>query len=373
METGVPSTAVIADFAALLIARTIDLIGSNEVFKVVGTKPSRGFFGLGSEKAALALAEEGEAGLKNKTAALITLLSNAFGVELADKHLEDIYTKLEKKYSPALANSLILPLIPKEFLEKYRLHYLSKEELEERVIEKTKEVQQLNELDKHKSEFLSVVAHQLRTPLTGIKWALTMLLANQSGALSEEQKKLLTSCEEGNERMIIIVNSMLQANRIDTGVLELKPEETDFMALVESVLKEQQLAAMEHSITLVLTHDADIPKLMIDKENMRFALQNLISNAIRYSLQGTTVSIRVTRKGTLVECTITDKGIGIPAEQQQYIFSRFYRAKNAIAAVPDGNGLGLFIVKSIVEKQGGKIWFTSEENMGTTFYLTLTV
>jgi len=371
METEILSTAVIADFAALLIARTIDLIGPNEVFKVVGTKPSRGFFGLGSEKAALALAEEGEAGLRDKTAALIALLSNAFGVELADKHLEDIYTKLEKRHSPALANSLILPLIPKEFLEKYRLHYLSKEELEERVLEKTKEVQQLNELDKRKSEFLSVVAHQLRTPLTGIKWALTMLLANQSGALSEEQKNLLTSCEEGNERMIDIVNSMLQANRIDIGIL--KSEETDFMALVESVLKEQQLAAMEHSISLVLTHDADIPKLMIDKENMRFALQNLISNAIRYSLPDTTVSIRVTRKGTLVECTITDKGIGIPAEQQQYIFSRFYRAKNAIAAVPDGNGLGLFIVKSIVEKQGGKIWFTSEENTGTTFYLTLTI
>ena len=371
METGASDKTVIADFTALLVARSVELVGAKEVFKVVGTEPGRGFLGLGANKAAIALAQEEEGELKNKTTALIALLSNAFGVSLIEQHLEDIYTKLEKKHSPVLANTLVLPLIPTEFLEKYRLHYLSKEELETRVLEKTKEVEQLKELDKRKSEFLSVMAHQLRTPLTGIKWALTMLLHTEPELLSDVQKKLLASCNEGNERMITIVNSMLQADRINMGTFELKPVETDFVALVESVIEEQQLTAMQREVTITLTPDANIPKLMIDKDTMRFALQNLVNNAIKYSLPKGTISIHIRLTGSRVECSIADHGIGIPLDQQQYIFSRFYRAKNAIATEPNGNGLGLFIVKSIVEKQGGTIGFTSEENKGTTFYFLL--
>ena len=368
MGTDASDKTIRADFAALLIAHAVDLLGPGEVQKIIGAKPGRGIFGFGSDKAALALAGEGEAELQNKTAALIALIADAFGAGLADANLEDIYTKLEKKHSPALANSSILPLIPKKFLEKYRLHYLSKEELEARVIEKSREVRQLQELDKRKSEFLSVVAHQLRTPLAGIKWALTMLQQNQAEPLSEKQKKLVLSCEEGNERMIAIVNKMLHADRISAGTFELSPVTTDLEALIESVIEEVHLAAAERSVSVTFTHDAHIPALVLDPEMTRFAFQNLIDNARKYSPLHGTVLVRAEMQGAQLVCSVADHGIGIPLDQQQYIFSRFFRAKNAIATEPNGNGLGLFIVKSILEKQGGRVWFTSEENKGTTFY-----
>ncbi|HVB20262.1 MAG TPA: HAMP domain-containing sensor histidine kinase [Candidatus Paceibacterota bacterium] len=373
MGTDAPNKTIRVDFAALLIAHVVDLLGPSEVQKIVGAKLGRGFLGFGSDKAALALTEEGEEELQNKIAELIALIMNAFGTNLADANLEDIYTKLEKKYSPMLANSSILPLIPDKFLEKYRLHYLSKEELEARVIEQSREVQQLKELDKRKSEFLSVVTHQLRTPLTGIKWALTMLQQSQSGPLSEVQKKLILSCEEGNERMLSIVNKMLHADRINSGTFELAPVSTDLVALISSVIEEARLAAAERSVGITFTHDAHIPALMLDPEMMRFAFQNLLDNAIKYSPPRRAVLVRAEVHGTQVVCSVADHGIGIPSEQQSYIFSRFFRAKNAISTEPNGNGLGLFIVKSILEKHGGRVWFTSEENKGTTFYCAITL
>lgn len=373
MGTSAPDKVLRGDFIALLIAHTVDLLGSSEVQKIVGTKPGRGFFGFGSDKVALALTEEGETEMKSKIEALITLLVNAFGTGLVDKNLEDIYTKLERKYSPVLANSVILPLIPIKFIEKYRLHYLSKEELEARIIEKSKEVQQLKELDKRKSEFLSVVAHQLRTPLTGIKWALTMLLESQSQPLSQEQKKLILSCDEGNERMIDIVNKMLHADQIGAGTFVLAPVATDVVALIAGVIEELHFAAIQRSVAITFTHDTHIPELLLDPEMMRFAFQNLIDNAMKYSPPHGAVLVRARIQGTQVICSVTDHGIGIPLDQQPYIFSRFFRAKNAISAEPNGNGLGLFIVKSILEKHGGKVWFTSEENKETTFYCALTL
>ncbi len=240
-------------------------------------------------------------------------------------------------------------------------------------IELEKANKELLELDKRKTEFLSVVAHQLRTPLSGIKWALNMILHNPQDPVSEGQAKLITTCNEGNERMITLVNTLLNADRVSAKDFQLTLGSVDLVALMAAVIGETQLSTKERSITITFEHDEHIPPVTADPEMLRIAFQNLLDNAVKYSPQSGIVSVRAALKGAQVECSVTDNGIGIPADQQQYIFSRFFRAKNAISADPNGNGLGLFVTKSILEKLGGKVWFTTEEHKGTTFYFTLAV
>lgn len=268
-----------------------------------------------------------------------------------------------------------LELSSVEFAKLNKKLHSENEIVEQKVRDRTEALTKANEelrtLDKRKSEFLSVVAHQLRTPLTGIKWALSMLLQSQSEAPSTWQKKLLVSCDEGNERMITIVNEMLRADRTGTGTFEVTLVATDMTTLITSVVKELHLLATERAVTITFTNDADIPTLMVDPEMMRFAFQNLLDNAVKYSPPHGTVEIRTDVKNAKMTCSITDHGIGIPTNQQSYIFSRFFRAQNAISTEPNGNGLGLSIVKSIIEKHGGTIEFTSEENKGTTFIVSL--
>ncbi|MCX6788211.1 MAG: ATP-binding protein [Candidatus Kaiserbacteria bacterium] len=291
----------------------------------------------------------------------------------------------------AFLSYLFIRSIIKEAQQKEQLSDLN-QNLNQKVAEQTTEIRKsyeeektlridlekanegLRELDKRKTEFLSVVAHQLRTPLSGIKWAISMLMHDKVHEPSDEQKKLLALCETGNERMITIVNTMLHAARIGEGkILDLARTETDLPALISEVITELALVAKERGITVTFTHDENIPKLSIDREMVRVAVQSLIENAIKYSKPSGAVSVRIEMQGTQVQCSIADNGIGIPADQQQYIFTRFLRAKNAISTDPNGNGLGLFIAKSILESHGGTIRFTSEENKGTTFYFTLNV
>lgn len=270
-----------------------------------------------------------------------------------------------------------LELSSREFAELNKRLHSENEIIEKKVRDRTEALTKTNEelqtLDKRKSEFLSVVAHQLRTPLTGIKWAISMLVQSQSEPLSAKQKKLIISCEDGNERMITIVNEMLHADRIGTGTFELVLVATDMVALISDVIEELRLLTTEHAITITFTHDTPIPALMVDPEMIRFAFQNLLDNAIKYSQPHGTIEIRTEVQNAQVICSITDHGIGIPLDQQPYIFSRFFRAQNAISAEPNGNGLGLSIVKSILEKHGGTIRFTSEEKKETTFYCVFTI
>lgn len=365
---------IVIDFASLLVGSASDILSTDEITKVIGVRPGRsGFLGLGPDAAARALAADDDASRKSKIAALLSSLANALGSAAVDTSLETIYTKLERKYSPVLANASLLPLIPDAFLEKFRLSFFSKEELEALVLEKTKANKELIELDRRKSEFLSVVAHQLRTPLSGMKWALNLLLREHPEPLSESQKKLLASCEEGNERMLTIVNSMLRADRVSAGGAALTRVPTDLVALVTAIIKESELLAAKRSVTLAFTHDPHVPLVPLDEEMMRFALQNLIDNALYYSHVGGTVAVSLTFSEGKVSVAVADTGIGIPLDQQPYIFSRFFRAKNAIATEPNGTGLGLSIVKDVIEKHGGTISFTSTENVGTTFYVTLAV
>ena len=271
-----------------------------------------------------------------------------------------------------------LELSSKEFSELNKRLRSENETIEREVRNRTEELTRANaelqELDKRKSEFLSIAAHQLRTPLSGLKWALDMLIRGEAGAVSDEQKVLLMKSYEGNERLISLVNDMLQANRIERGALPISAVSTQLLDLVDNVLYEVLPSASKTGVSIRFDRrDEALPPLMVDPEQMRAVFQNLIENAVKYSQPDGEVTISASRIGDGVQFAISDHGIGIPEGEQARIFSRFFRASNAKKKDPNGTGLGLYIAKSIIDMHGGKIWLESGEGKGATFYFTLGV
>lgn len=232
--------------------------------------------------------------------------------------------------------------------------------------------EQLRNLDRAKSEFTSLAAHQLRTPLSGIKWSLSVLLNNSMGELNPEQHLYLMKTYESNERMITLVNDLLQAVRLESGTMKFQFVSTQLGSLIENVLLElQPLAELKHVRLEYTPHDA--PPVSIDAESIRVVLQNLIENALKYTPAGGFARVNVTHANNVVTLSVADNGMGIPKEEQSKVFERFFRASNAVRVETEGTGLGLYIAYAIVHKHNGSIRFTSEVNKGTTFSVTFPV
>ncbi len=241
-----------------------------------------------------------------------------------------------------------------------------------RDLELTRANEKLQELDSVKSDFISVVAHQLRTPLSGVKWTLSMLLSGDMGELNNEQKTFLMKTYESNARMITLVNDMLVADRIQSGRVHYGFKHLDIINLMDNVLFEIAPTASKRNISIIYKNKFEnLPQAYVDPETMRAVLQNLLENAIKYTIDGGKVEIDVKQDGEYLLVSIADSGIGIPEDQKGEVFSKFFRARNAIKKETDGSGLGLYIAKTVVEKNGGKIWFETEEGKGTTFYFTV--
>ncbi|HEY4479704.1 MAG TPA: ATP-binding protein [Candidatus Paceibacterota bacterium] len=226
-------------------------------------------------------------------------------------------------------------------------------------------------LEKKKADFVSLVTHQLRTPLSGLKWTLRMLINGDLGSLSNEQKVFLMKSYESNERMISLVDNILGINRVESDVYEYHYMSTQIVDLIDNVLFEVSPVANKKRINIQFIKDLKLPKAMIDSEKMRAVLQNLLENAVKYTLDGGSIKIETLFKDNFIRVSISDSGIGIPKAQQGSVFSQFFRAQNAATVKAEGSGLGLYIVKGIVEKHHGKIWFDSVEGKGTTFYFTV--
>lgn len=240
------------------------------------------------------------------------------------------------------------------------------------------------EVDRAKSEFVSVASHQLRTPLTGIKWfaELMMKVKNKKCKMTAEQKDYLKQIHISNERMIRLVDDLLDVSRIDTGrkfSIVLKDE--DIGAVVKESIAGQQIFAEKKKIKMVVASAATKKlKMQLDREKIKQAFNNLISNAIKYSSEKARIEIGREEKTGEVVYFVKDRGMGIPFRQQKKIFDKFFRADNAVAA-ESGTGLGLYIAKAIVEGHDGKIWFSSDggsalggeskEKGGATFYVSL--
>lgn len=228
-------------------------------------------------------------------------------------------------------------------------------------------VANLREFDRLKSDFISVAAHQLRTPLSGVKWVLKLLLDGDLGAISAEQKDMLKRGFDTNEKMIQLVNDLLNVSRIENGKFGYAFEKNDFSKLLKTLVENSELAARARGIEILVEDRAQVGEFMFDAEKLLIAFQNIVDNAVKYTLPGGRVFISVEKQGDYVQVKIKDTGVGIPKSELHKLFSKFFRATNVIHLQTDGSGLGLFIVKSIILRHGGQVWVDSVEGKGTTF------
>jgi PAS domain S-box-containing protein len=250
---------------------------------------------------------------------------------------------------------------------------LLKDELEEKgfliiIHDVTKE----KLVEKMKTEFVSVAAHQLRTPLSAIKWTVRMILDGDVGEISKEQKELLEQTYVSNERMIRLINDLLNVSRIEEGRLLYDQKDAQIEDVLDSVIDASQEILRNKNMILEV-NKKETPKVKIDEEKMGVVIQNLLENAIKYTEQGGKIKISLDNDGKNVIFKIEDSGVGIPKSQQDRIFTKFFRAENVTRMETDGTGLGLYTTKNIVQAHKGQIWFESEENKGTTFYFTIPI
>ncbi len=224
-------------------------------------------------------------------------------------------------------------------------------------------------VERMKSQFVSIAAHQLRTPLSIIKWSLSMLLEGDLGILTKEQKDLIVKTYDTNERMIRLINDLLNVARIEEGRFMYKPKTVDLVEVVDLIIDNARPLAKGKDIDLTFKKPKDESSKIVkaDIEKLSLAIKNLVENAIFYTKNGGTVIVSVKRKKDQVVFSVKDNGIGLPKKQWSRIFTKFFRADNAIRMETEGTGLGLFITKNIIEAHGGKIGFKSKENEGTTF------
>ena len=236
-----------------------------------------------------------------------------------------------------------------------------------------KDVGEERKLDRTKSEFISVASHSLRTPISGVKWLAELLLEEKIGKLNKKQKHYLKKIQEANENSIELVNSLLIISRIESGKLSLvRRKKIKVFNLINKILifyaDKIKNKKLRFYLNCGLLEDTFI---YLDEEKALIIFDNLIGNSIKYSKDGGRITLSCKKKHNKILFEIQDGGYGIPLKEQDKIFEKFFRGTNVQALKESGTGLGLFIVKSLIEAHGGKIWFDSEENKGTTFFFYL--
>lgn len=224
------------------------------------------------------------------------------------------------------------------------------------------------EIDKAKTEFVSLASHQLRTPLSSISWYAEMLLDGDAGPLNNEQKTYLQEVYDSNRRMVKLVNALLNVSRLDLGTFSVEPAEINLAQIAQRTIKELEDKITTKHLTIKANFASNVPTTYLGDENLTgIVFQNLISNAVKYTLDNGTVSVSMEKKDDCILLTVADTGMGIPANQQDKIFQKLFRADNVRQTDTDGTGLGLYIIKAIAEQIGGDVSFTSTEGQGTTF------
>jgi signal transduction histidine kinase len=223
-----------------------------------------------------------------------------------------------------------------------------------------------------KTDFVSFVTHQLRTPLAGIKWMLE--LAAQAPHVPADAGSYVEDARTAAERLIGLVNDLLDISRLESGKLTLALQPTGLGTLTRSLLDELGPLVRDKGQRLSAYGLDDAPAVLADPQLLRQAIVNLASNAIKYTPSGGDITIRVARGGArTVRWTITDSGIGIPKTALGRLFEKFYRADNVHAVETEGTGLGLYLVRLIIERLGGEVWCESEEGQGSAFIFTLPI
>ncbi|MDA1169247.1 MAG: PAS domain-containing sensor histidine kinase [bacterium] len=229
------------------------------------------------------------------------------------------------------------------------------------------------EIDQAKTEFVSLASHQMRTPLTAIKGYTSMLLEGDGGEISDKQRIYLAAIERSNNRMVDLINALLNASRIELGVFAIEPKPINIVEVADIAITELNVQIVQREIVFSKNYTEVPNTINADPHLTKIIFQNLISNAIKYTPKGGAVSLSLSGTPNGLSIEVSDTGIGIPKNEQSKIFTKLFRADNARITETEGTGLGLYIVKSVVEESGGEIFFESEENKGTRFFVSLPV
>ncbi len=228
-------------------------------------------------------------------------------------------------------------------------------------------------VDMLKSEFVSIAAHQLRTPLSAIKWALKMVLDGDEGKITPGQESLLLKGYANNERVINLINDMLDASRIEEGKYGFKFAEENIVSVLDQVIKKYEVKIKEKHLNFNFDCEAKNEITLIDADKIAIALGHILDNAIEYTPDKGKVSLKLGNDGRNIVIGIADGGVGIPVKERGKLFTKFFRGENVVRMQTDGSGLGLFIAHNIIESHHGRMEITSEENKGTKVLIKLPI
>lgn len=304
----------------------------------------------------------------------MTLKNNGriVGYILLGEHLSGNYTKRDMKVLGTISNELVIAI--QNALSLHEIREINAT-LQQRIDVATKELRssnaQLRHLDEIKDEFISMASHQLRTPLTSVKGYISMVLEGDMGKVTPQQHDVLTEAFNSSERMVRLIGDFLNVSRLQTGKFVIDKNPVDLSAVVQGEVDSLQLIASTHNMKLEYLGEKKEIIMSIDEGKVRQVIMNFIDNAIFYSHPNTTIIVKLEQTSNGMEFRVIDTGIGVPKEEQEMLFNKFFRAKNARKQRPDGTGVGLYLAKKVITAHQGKMIYSSTEGKGSTFGFVL--
>lgn len=294
-------------------------------------------------------------------------------VVVGEKRSGDAYSTSERFMFATMADEAALAIANSQRFDEIQSFNAR---LKKEVAAATRELRdsnaKLRKMDATKDEFVSMASHQLRTPLTSIKGYISMVLEGDAGKISAQQRQLLNEAFTSSERMVRLIGDFLNVSRLQTGKFIIDRHHCDLALIVKQEVESIRRIADTHEIAVSFAKPARFPLLYLDEGKLRQVIMNFIDNAIYYSPDGTKITVTLTIEDGDAVLRVKDQGIGVPPEEQEHLFTKFFRARNARTQRPDGTGIGLYLAKRIIVGHGGGVVFESSDR-GSVFGFRLPI